>query len=361
MLELRNVSLQVQGETYIDDVCLTLERGKLNLLLGPTLSGKTSLMRLMAGLDSPSSGEILFDGESVVGKPVQQRNVAMVYQQFINYPTLSVFENIASPLRVARLSRSEIADKVARAAELLQLKDLLDRSPGELSGGQQQRVALARALVKQADLVLLDEPLANLDYKLREELRSQLPELFAEQGVVLVYATTEPMEALALGGMTACLHQGRITQYGPTLELYNQPAMLQTAKSFSDPPLNVIDLQVRQGQFRNGGTGNGFQALSRRYENVPDGDYHLAIRPYHLSLSPNSDACLEFSGKATVTELTGSESFIHFEFDGNFWVALVHGIVETSAGQDVTFYVDTGNPFLFDHEQRLVPMPGSGS
>ncbi|MBT8147788.1 MAG: ABC transporter ATP-binding protein [Gammaproteobacteria bacterium] len=358
MLELRNVSLQVNGEMVIDDVCLSLERGKLNLLLGPTLSGKTSLMRLMAGLDRPSSGEILFDGESVVGKPVQQRKVAMVYQQFINYPTLSVFENIASPLRVARLSKAEIVDQVARAAELLQLSELLDRHPGELSGGQQQRVALARALVKQADLVLLDEPLANLDYKLREELRSQLPVLFAEQGVLLVYASTEHMDALALGGMTACLHEGRVTQYGPTLELYNQPEVLQSAKSFSDPPLNVMNLQVRDGLVLDQDTGDEFRVLSRKYEGLKDGDYYLAIRPYHLGLSPVSEAHLKFSGKATVTELTGSESFIHFELGSNSWVALVHGIVETSAGQEVNFYVDPEKPFLFDEEQRLVPVSG---
>src|SRR5690606_17615016 len=141
-------------------------------------------------------------------------------QQFINYPTLTVFENIASPMRVQRRSKTEIEQRVLDAARLLKLEPYLDRLPLELSGGQQQRTAIARALVKDAELVLLDEPLANLDYKLREELRFELPRLFAESGAIFVYATTEPHEALLLGGATATLSQGRVTQFGPTIEVY---------------------------------------------------------------------------------------------------------------------------------------------
>src|SRR5690606_2811292 len=170
MLELREISRRVDGVWHANGVSLQLERGRLNVLLGPTLSGKTSLMRLMAGLDRPGAGAVLFDGKDVTGKPVASRNVAMFYQQFINYPGWSVFENIASPLRVKRMGKAAVASEVKRAAELLRLGPYLDRKPLELSGGQQQRVALARAIVKKADLVLLDEPLANLDYKLREEL-----------------------------------------------------------------------------------------------------------------------------------------------------------------------------------------------
>ena len=154
----------------------------------------------MAGLVKPTSGEVWFGGRNVTGVPVQRRRVSMVYQQFINYPNLSVFENIASPLRVVGTAAAERHARVGRIAELLGLTPLLDRKPNELSGGQQQRTALARALVKDADLVLLDEPLANLDYKLREALRDELPRLFADRGVSVVYATTEPTEALLLGG-----------------------------------------------------------------------------------------------------------------------------------------------------------------
>jgi glycerol transport system ATP-binding protein len=359
MLELDRVSLQVNGSTYLQDISLRLERGQVNVLLGPTLSGKTSLLRVMAGLDHPSSGEIRFDDRPVNGIPVRQRNVAMVYQQFINYPTLTVFENIASPLRVAGLPGEEITARVQRAASLLHLEELLSRRPLELSGGQQQRVAIARALVKQADLVLLDEPLANLDYKLREELRGQLPRLFAEQGTVLVYATTEPAEALALGGRTACLHQGQLAQYGPTLALYNKPAILQTARNFSDPPLNVMAVNVTAGSFAGTVEGCDISALNARFAGLPGGRYRIAVRPHHLELAPASASVLRFSGRVSVTELTGSESFIHFDCADEPWVALVHGVKNLDLGADVTFYVDPDRLLLFDEDDQLVSGPAA--
>ena len=178
---------------------------------------------------------------------MQKRNVAMVYQQFINYPNLSVYENIASPLRVARLGEAAVGERVGRIAELLQLTPFLQRRPAELSGGQQQRTALARALVKDADLVLLDEPLANLDYKLREGLRDELPRLFADRDCTVVYATTDPAEALLLGGHTATVHEGRITQYGPNGTVYRHPVDLTTARVFSDPPINTAEVVKRGG------------------------------------------------------------------------------------------------------------------
>src|SRR3981189_3903678 len=172
---LEHVRRTVDGIPAIRDVSLTLERGTLSVLLGPTLSGKTSIMRLLAGLDKPSAGRVLVDGKDVTGIDVRQRSVAMVYQQFVNYPSLTVFENIASPLRVQGRPNEEVERRVQEVASLLRLQAYLERMPLALSGGQQQRTAIARALVKGADLVLLDEPLANLDYKLREELRTELP------------------------------------------------------------------------------------------------------------------------------------------------------------------------------------------
>ena len=208
-LALKDVVLRVEGQTHIHPTSVELAPKGFNILLGTTLAGKTTLMRLMAGLLKPTSGEIWFNGKNVTGVPVRERRVAMVYQQFINYGHLTVFDNIASPLRVAGVSSAQVKERVGRIAELLQLSPLLDRRPAELSGGQQQRTALARALVKDADLVLLDEPLANLDYKLREGLRDELPRLFADRDCTVVYATTEPAETLLLGGHTATLHEGR--------------------------------------------------------------------------------------------------------------------------------------------------------
>lgn len=354
-LVLRNVSKRVGAEEHIRDVSLTLEKGSLNVLLGPTLAGKTSLMRLMAGLDRPSEGDILFDGRSIVGVPVQKRNVAMVYQQFINYPTLTVYENIASPLRVAGRDKATIDSKVRAAAELLKLTPFLDRTPLHLSGGQQQRTALARALVKDAELVLLDEPLANLDYKLREELRVELPKLFAESGAIFVYATTEPHEALLLGGSTATLSQGRVTQFGPTIEVYSRPSDLTTAQTFSDPPLNVVPMQKSGGRLAYDGKAVAAPAGA---QHLPDGTYKVAIRPHHLLLHRPAREAIEVEATISTTEITGSESFVHVEHDGSRWVALTHGVHRVESGDRVPVYLDPAGFLMFDAEERLVAAPG---
>jgi len=170
-LVLEQVSRSVDGQPWIIDASLRFEPGSFNVLLGRTLAGKTSLMRLMAGLDRPEHGRVLMAGEDVTGVPVRRRNVSMVYQQFINYPTMTVFENIASPLRQAGVAAPLIESKVLETAKMLRIEKFLQRHPLELSGGQQQRTAMARALVKDAGLILFDEPLVNLDYKLREGLR----------------------------------------------------------------------------------------------------------------------------------------------------------------------------------------------
>src|SRR5919106_4014173 len=232
-LELRQVTKRVGAEMHIHETDLTLAEAGFNVLLGPTGAGKTTLIKLMAGIETPTSGEVWFAGRNVTGVIPRKRNVSLVHQFFINYPNMTVFENIASPLRVAGLPKAEIARRVGEAAELLHLTPMLGRRPQELSGGQQQRTALARAIVKDSDLVLLDEPLANLDYKLREELRDELPKLFAGRDCTVVYATTEPGEALLLGGHTALLHEGRVTQFGPNGAVYREPADLTTAQVYS--------------------------------------------------------------------------------------------------------------------------------
>ena len=180
-VELKDVEKKVGINTHIHSTKLKLEKNTINILLGSTLAGKTTLMQIMAGLDKPTTGEIWFNGENVTGKEVQKRNCSMVYQQFINYPNFTVFENIASPLKITGITTDEIKERVGKVAELLKLSAMLNKKPDELSGGQQQRTALARALVKDSDLILLDEPLANLDVKLREELREELPKLFDDR------------------------------------------------------------------------------------------------------------------------------------------------------------------------------------
>jgi glycerol transport system ATP-binding protein len=287
----------------------------------------------------------------------------MVYQQFINYPSLSVYENIASPLRVAGLDKQEIEARVAQAAQLLKLEPYLNRKPANLSGGQQQRVALARALVKRASLVLLDEPLANLDYKLREELRAELPVLFAELGAVLVYATTEPSEALVLGGKTACLNRGRVEQFGPTLDLYRDPDTLMAARLFSDPPLNSLALSRGNGGLRFAGAEQPLPAaVTAELVNALPADevestLTLAVRGHHLRLGSDvahasepsaRESLIEIRGTVDVTEITGSESFVHFTFMGQPWVALLDGIHALPGGAAITLYARPHDCFLFN-------------
>ena len=356
MLELRDVSKVVGGETHIDGVSLSLVHGSLNVLLGPTLSGKTSLMRLMAGLDVPTAGSIWFDGKDVTGVPVQKRAVAMVYQQFINYPAMTVYENIASPLRVAGKDKALIDREVRKAAELLRLTPYLERTPLNLSGGQQQRTALARAIVKNASLVLLDEPLANLDYKLREELRAELPRIFAESGTIFVYATTEPTEALLLGGNTATLSQGRLTQFGPTIDVFRRPADLVTASTFADPPLNTIVLRKTGKAFAiDGGVSLPVPA---HLAGIADGPYTLAFQPHHLSLKRQHADAAALKTKVTVTEITGSESFIHVDFADARWVMLASGIHDIPADTEIEAFVDTRHLMAFDAAGRAAaPAP----
>ncbi|MBB4065175.1 ABC transporter ATP-binding protein [Gellertiella hungarica] len=349
MLELRDVTKMVAGEYHIHPTSLTLERGSLNVLLGPTLSGKTSLMRLMAGLDRPSSGSVVFDGKDVTGLPVQSRNVAMVYQQFINYPALTVYENIASPMRIAGKDQQTIDKAVRKAADLLKLTPYLDRTPLNLSGGQQQRTALARAIVKNASLVLLDEPLANLDYKLREELREELPKIFAESGAIFVYATTEPSEALLLGGNTATLCEGRITQFGQTISVYRNPADLITAKTFGDPPLNTLPVVKAGTIFR---AGAAEIAVPSHLAHIADGPLTIAFQPHHLKRSMEIPAAQALTVRTLISEIAGSESFVHVAFGDARWVMLAHGIHDIDPDQNITLYLDTSRLMAFGPDGR---------
>ena len=351
-LILQGVSKLIGAQTHIYKTDLELQNGTMNVLLGPTSSGKTSLMRLMAGLDVPNTGRIFWDGKDVTGMRVQDRRVAMVYQQFINYPSMTVYDNIASPMRLMGKSAAEIDAAVKKAADLMKLGPFLARKPLELSGGQQQRCALARALVKDAGLVLLDEPLANLDYKLREELRAEIPKIFEESGSIFVYATTEPEEALLLGGNTATLWQGRVTQFGATPDVYRHPVDATTARVFSDPPMNFLKM-VKSGETLRFGKGQGMEATGD-WAKLPDGPYQAGFRPNHLELSPHVAGAIEFETRLMVTEITGSETFVHLDHHGERWVGLVHGVQELALGRMLPVYLDPAHIYIFEKGGALV-------
>ena len=351
-VELKKASKVIRGITHIKPTSLLLEAGHFNVLLGQTGSGKTSLIKLMAGLDPLYSGQIFMNGIEVSKLSPQKRNISLVHQFFVNYPQMTVFENIASPLRVAGMSLSEIEGRVEEAANILQLRPMLNRRPHELSGGQQQRCALARAIAKESQTVFLDEPLANLDYKLREELREQLPELFAGRGAVVVYATSEPEEALLLGGRTALMEDGAVIQFGDTPDIYRAPRNLAAARVFSDPPINITRV-IKKGQYAELMNGSRW-VLKGKVADLVDGEYIMAIRPHHVTPDPCGPDSIEVQGTVLVTELSGSDSSAHFEMDSDSWVSLAHGVHRYQVGQKHQFYVDVSHAFYFDQDGRLV-------
>jgi glycerol transport system ATP-binding protein len=349
-LELISIEKRVGADQHIHPTSLTLAEGSFNILLGTTLAGKTTLMQLMAGIQKPTAGKIIFKGQDVTRVGVQKRNVSMVYQQFINYPNFNVYDNIASPLRVAGMSSAEIEKRVMSAAELLRLKPMLQRRPSELSGGQQQRTAIARAIVKDSDLILLDEPLANLDYKLREELRDELPKLFAGRNAIVVYATTEPSEALLFGGNTATLHEGRVTQFGPTSETYRKPKDLLTAQVFSDPPINTARVEKKGKKLTIFG-GKSWPVGTA--EKLPDGTYTLGLRPHHVSPESGAGNTGVVEGRVLVTELSGSESVIHLDANGSTWVSQSHGIHAFKVGSTAKLHADVDRALFFNANGEL--------
>jgi glycerol transport system ATP-binding protein len=352
---LENATRVVGAVPFIRDVSLTLEPGTLSVLLGPTLAGKTSLMRLLAGLDPPTTGRVVVNGKDVTGVDVRKRSVAMVYQQFVNYPSFTVFENIASPLRVQGRPNEEVERRVGEVASLLRLEPYLDRLPLALSGGQQQRTAIARALVKGADLVLLDEPLANLDYKLREELRAELPRIFEVSGAIFVYATTEPSEALLLGGRTICLSEGRALQVGGTSSVYRRPDSLRVAELFSDPPLNTVGIEKKDGAVVYGGGGTA--PANGLYAGLADGPYSVGFRAHQLAVTNGAPGHHIFPTTVALTEITGSESFVHLKRDGANWVAVLPGVHEFPPGHALEAALDPNDIFVFAPDGRLVAAP----
>ena len=353
-LQVEKVTKQVGAETHLYNIDITFEPG-LTVLMGQTLSGKTSLLRLMAGLDRPTRGRILVDGHDVTNVSVQKRNIAMVYQQFINYPSMTVYNNIASPLKLAGLNKKEIERRVREVAEMLHIEPLLERLPSELSGGQQQRTAIARALVKEADLLFFDEPLVNLDYKLREELRTEMREIFKRRKAIVVYATTEPVEALLLGGNAVVLDAGRVMQQGPTIEVYHAPASARVGEVFSDPPMNMIDGAIEGNEAR---LGDGVRVpLTRHLAGLASGHYRFGVRANHLSLAPSSADDVEIAAVTELAEVSGSETFIHIALNGVSWVVQEEGVHSLGLDKEIRVFVDPQFFFVFDGAGHLVAAP----
>ncbi|MEJ2477496.1 MAG: ABC transporter ATP-binding protein [Desulfobacterales bacterium] len=352
---LQNIDKIVNREIHLKDINLEFESGSRNVILGRTMAGKTSMLRIMAGLDKPSKGRIFINGQDVTGVSVRKRSVAMVYQLFINYPSLTVYQNIASPLKTSGVKKSEIDRQVREVAEMLRIDNLLDRLPSELSGGQQQRIAIARALVKNAELLLMDEPLVNLDYKLREELRVELQDIFSRRKAIVVYTTTEPSEALMFGGNIVILDEGRVLQSGATPTVYRNPSTIKVAEVLSDPPINFIQGSIHEGKAI---MGSGINIpLGGNMKSLADGDYTFGIRSNHFFLSRNGDNDAQIKAKVELAEINGSETFIHFNHAGTLLVAQEDGVHPYRIGSEVTLYASPEWIFVFDSEGNLVASP----
>ncbi len=350
-----NVSRIVSEEIHIHPMDLRLEPGSFNTLLGRTGAGKTTLLRMMAGLDRSSTGRISVRGRDVTRLPVRRRNVAMVYQQFVNYPNFTVFDNIASPLKVAGIERSEIDRRVAEVAEMMHLGPFLDRLPAELSGGQQQRVALARALARDAELLLLDEPLVNLDFKLREELRVELRKLLTGSRAIVVYATSDSQEALALGGNTIIIDEGRILQRGPAAEIYRRPRSVRTAQLIGDPPINVVEGLIDAVAMRFG--EHESVAKPDHLSDLPDGPYLFGVRPNHVRMRRRDPSDIEILARVELAEISGSETSIHFNHGGAGWVSLQDGVNPLEVDEPIRVFVQPRQVFAFDPEGMLIAAP----
>jgi glycerol transport system ATP-binding protein len=357
-LTLQNVDKIVGREIHLKDINLEFQTGSRNILLGRTLAGKTSLLRIMAGLDRPSSGKVLIDGQDVTGVSVRKRSVAMVYQQFINYPSLTVYKNIASALIIGGMKKTEIDRRVRETARVLHIDKFLDRLPSELSGGQQQRVAIARSLVKDTQLLLLDEPLVNLDYKLREELRAELQDIFERRKAIVVYSTTEPTEALMLGGNIVVVDEGQVIQAGPTPQVYHNPATMKVAEVFSDPPINFMDAGVNGDYIY---FGQDIQIpLKGHLKELTPGDCKMGVRSNHLFLSRTADNDVEFKAKVELSEINGSETITHVHHNDASLVVLDDGIYPHKIGSEISVFVNPRSLYIFNSTGSLVASPGNG-
>jgi sn-glycerol 3-phosphate transport system ATP-binding protein len=306
-IALRELRKQFPGGTVaVEDLTLTVGSGEVLVLVGPSGCGKSTALRMIAGLEQPTSGSIEIGGEDVLGQGPRERDLAMVFQNYALYPHLNVFRNIAFPLREQRVPKEDISRRVGEVAAMLELTELLRRKPGQLSGGQRQRVAMARALVREPRAFLLDEPLSNLDAKLRAQVRGELKTLLARLGVTSIYVTHDQVEAMTLGDRIAVLDRGRLQQLGTPDEVFDSPANLFVAAFMGSPPMNLLRGKASGGRLSAG-------ALSFEASGVPDGDVVIGFRPESLRLgagSPGLDMQVE------VVEPLGTETLVHGSTDG---------------------------------------------
>ena len=347
-----NITYKPDDQFHLNDVSFNFKKGNLYTILGRTLSGKTTFLKTIAGLLNPDSGNLSFEEKDFSKIPVWERNVAMVYQQFINYPHLNVYENIIFPLKQRKLSQDKIKTDVEEALKTVGLIGFENRKIQELSGGQQQRVALARSLAKKAKILLLDEPLVNLDYKLREQLREEFKKIFSEgmsQETILIYSTTDPQEVMELNGEVIVLDEGKVLQKGPAKEIFENPLNLKVAEISNDPPMNILK------GLKNSDNLN-FENISikspKHFKTLENQNYNFGIRASEIKLDDNGE---EF--EIELAEISGSETLLHLKKGNSKLIALIEEVMNFKIHQKVKIILNSNKFYAFNHSGELVSSP----
>lgn len=314
-LALRNVSKSFGATEVLHDISLAVERGAFCILLGPSGCGKSTALRCVAGLETPQAGEILIEGQSVIGREPGERNLAMVFQSYALYPHMSIYRNLEFPLKMRRTARrSERHKRIHEVAALLQIEECLKRKPRQLSGGQRQRVAIGRALMREPALFLFDEPLSNLDARLRGEMRVELARLHRTLGATMLYVTHDQVEAMTLGTQIVVMNEGRIEQVGTPRAVYAQPATRFVASFVGTPPMNLLRGRIEGHVF----VAEGVRAplpepLLAAYERADTpAEIELGVRPEHLeAASPRGSQEGTLTGELELVEDLGADRYAY--------------------------------------------------
>jgi len=356
-LELRNVVKRFAAVEVIHGIDLKIEDGEFVVFVGPSGCGKSTLLRMIAGLEDTTSGDIYIDGEQVNEVAAAKRGLAMVFQSYALYPHMSVRKNLSFGLETMRAPRAEIRRRVAEAAEILQIEQLLDRRPGQLSGGQRQRVAIGRAIVREPRIFLFDEPLSNLDAELRVQMRVEINRLHRRLGATMIFVTHDQVEAMTLADRIVVLRSGVIEQVGTPLDLYNHPANLFVAGFIGSPRMNFLEGDVAR-------IGNGameFRARSGLRLSLPfdggslrpDEPVTIGVRPTHLKVTEPGKS--QLAGEVQIAEHLGGETFLYVALpSGETLVVEIPGQVAARTGETVGIEFEAGAHHVFRDDGRAV-------
>lgn len=355
-VHLKGVTKKFGRVIAVNSVDLDVEDGEFIVLLGPSGCGKTTTLRLIAGLEKPDSGKIYFGNRDVTMLPPRKRNVSMVFQSYAIWPHMKVFDNIAFPLKVRKYPPEEIRRRVRWAAELLQIEDLLDRYPAQLSGGQRQRVAVARAIVIEPEVLLMDEPLSNLDAVLRVRMRSGLKKLQRKLNVTTIYVTHDQVEAMTMGDRIAVMNKGKIIQVGTPEEVYSKPRDLFVASFIGSPQMNFVHAKVEEDYGRPILVAKGLKIpVLKEYEKLlamyKGTRIIIGIRPEHIYLMEHTIKLKEdlhpIEGKVDFVERLGSDTILHVDVEGTLLVVKIGGAHSFEIGQRVRLCIDLKKLHVF--------------